>query len=88
MDGAKQAVGRGTTPGRDAIEWFVENDSERELDEAMVLRWEDWCRHARNEAEYLRVVEMCIEIHGLPAPSDVSREELLRDALAESGPGS
>ena len=28
---------------RDAAEWFVENGSDREVDEETVLQWEEWC---------------------------------------------
>jgi hypothetical protein len=85
MRDAIKGVDRGPTPGYGAIEWFVENESDRMLNEAAVLRWEDWFAHPVNEAEYIRVVEMCMQVHGLSAPSVVRREEFLRDALAESG---
>ena len=77
MRDARKGVGRG------AIEWFVENESDRELEEAVVLKWEDWCRDPVNEAEYISVAEMCLEIRGLPPPSAVSREDLVKDARAE-----
>ena len=85
MRDARKGVGRGATLGCGAIEWFVENESDRELEEAVVLKWEDWCRDPVNEAEYISVAEMCLQIRGLPPPSVVPREELLRDARAEPG---
>jgi hypothetical protein len=78
-----KGVDRGPTPGWDAIRWFVENESDRTLDEVAVLKWEDWLAHPENEAEYIRVVEMCLQVHGLSAPSTVHGVALLRDALAE-----
>jgi hypothetical protein len=86
MRDARNGVGRGPTSGCGAIEWFVENESDRTLDEAAVLKWEDWCRQPENEAEYIRVVEMCMQMHGLSAPSTVGWEVLVRDAHAEPGP--
>jgi hypothetical protein len=85
MRDAKKGVGRGPTPGCDAIEWFVQNESDRALDEAAVLRWKDWFGHPENEAEYISVVGMCLQMHGLSVPSNVGREDLIRDALAEPG---
>jgi hypothetical protein len=85
MKDAKKGVGRGATLGCDAIEWFVENESDRALEEAVVLKWEEWCGDPANEAEYISVAEMCLQIRGLPPPSIVSREDLLRDAHAELG---
>jgi hypothetical protein len=86
MRDAIEGVGRGPTSGCDAIRWFVENESDRTLDEAAVLEWEDWCRHPGNEAEYIGVVEMCMQVRRLSAPITVGREVLVRDALAEPGP--
>ena len=83
MRDARKGVGRGATLECDAIEWFVENESDRALEEAVVSNWEDWLRDPANEAEYISVVEMCLQIRGLPPPSTVSREDLLRDARAE-----
>jgi hypothetical protein len=75
-------------PARDAVEWFVENESDRELDEATVLQWEEWCSHVWNNAAYADVIHMCLQIPLLSAPTVASREELLGDVLAEGGPGS
>jgi ferric-dicitrate binding protein FerR (iron transport regulator) len=85
MRDAKEGVGCGPTSGCDAIEWFVENESDRALDEAAVLKWEDWCAHPENEAEYIRVVKMCLQVRRLSAPSTVGGKVLVRDALAEPG---
>ena len=86
MRDAKEGVGRGPTSGYGAIEWFVENESDRTLDEAAVLKWEDWCTHPENETEYIRVVEMCLQMRRLSAPSTVRGEVLVRDAFVEPGP--
>ena len=83
MRDASKGMDRGPTLECGAIEWFVENESDRALDEGVVLKWEDWCRDPVNEAEYISVVEMCLQIHGLSPPSTVCREDLLRDVRAE-----
>jgi hypothetical protein len=85
MRDARKGVGRGPTRGCGAIEWFVENESDRALNEAVVLKWENWCRDPVNEAHYISVVELCLQIHGLSPPSAVRRKDLLRDARAELG---
>ena len=85
MKDVKKGVRRGATIECGAIEWFVENESDRALEEAVVLNWEDWFGDPANEAEYISVAEMCLQIRGLPPPTAVSREDLLRDARAELG---
>jgi hypothetical protein len=76
------------TPARDAVEWFVENGSDREVDEETVLQWEEWCTHVWNNAAYADIIHMWLQIPLLSAPTMASREELLRDVLAEGGPDS
>jgi hypothetical protein len=77
-----------STHGRDAVEWFVENESDRELNEDTVLEWEEWCTHVWNKAAYVGIAQMRQQLPLLSAPTFASREDLLRDALAESGPES
>jgi hypothetical protein len=76
------------TPARDAFEWFVENGSDRELDEETVLQWEEWCTHVWNNAAYAGIVNMCLQIPSLSAPTIANREDLRRDVLSEDGPES
>jgi ferric-dicitrate binding protein FerR (iron transport regulator) len=85
MGNTKAEMRRGRIPARDAAEWFVENESEHELDEATVLQWQEWCTDPRNEEKYARILEIRRHISMLPAPSSESREELLTDALPEPG---
>lgn len=73
------------TPARDAIQWFVENESDRELDEDAVSQWEEWCAHVWNNAAYAEIVRMSLQISLLSAPTVVSREDLLGDFLAGDG---
>jgi ferric-dicitrate binding protein FerR (iron transport regulator) len=87
MDVKKGADGV-STPARDAVEWFVENESDRELDEETVSQWEEWCARASNNAAYADIIHMRLQIRLLSAPRFASREDLLRDVLAEDGPES
>ena len=73
------------TPARDAVEWFVENESSSELDEETVLQWEEWCTHVWNNVAYADVVHVRLQIPQLSAPALASREELLGDVDAEDG---
>ena len=84
----KKGADEGPTPASQAIEWFVENESDHELAEETVLQWEEWCTHVWNNAAYADVVNVRLQIPLLPAPMFASREELLRDALAEGNPES
>jgi hypothetical protein len=88
MGDAKKGAGDGQIPARDAVDWFVENESDRELDGATLLQWERWCTHPRNRAQCTSVVQMFQQIRLLPAPSAASGEELLGDLLGEPGPRS
>ena len=83
MTDLKKEADRGPTPAREAIEWFVENESDRELDEETVLQWEEWCTQVWNYAAYADVVTMCLQIPLLSAPMLASREDLLKDGLGE-----
>ena len=73
------------TPERDAVEWFVENGSDRLLSEDTVSQWEEWCTDVGNNAAYADLVDMCLQIPMLPAPTFASREDLLRDVRAGDG---
>ncbi len=84
MGGGGKGLGRGEKRERDAVEWVVENGSDHSVDEVTVAQWEEWDTQPGNQADYAEVIEMCQQIRRLPAPSLASREELVRDALAES----
>ena len=85
MSDAKKETRGGRIPARDAVEWFVENESDHELDEATVLEWEEWCTDPRNRETYARILEIRRQISMLPAPLSGSPEALARDALPEPG---
>jgi ferric-dicitrate binding protein FerR (iron transport regulator) len=86
MSNAKKGAGGVPTAARDAVEWFVENQSDRELDEKTVSQWEEWCTHPRNNEAYTMFIQMLLQIAKLPAPPQASRDDLLRDVFAEPGP--
>lgn len=87
MSNGKKETGAGRVPDRDAVEWFVENESDHELDEATVLEWEAWCADPNHLDTYLRILAIRQEISLLPKPSVETREELVKDALREHGYG-
>jgi len=84
MDGKKGEDGVPTS-ARDAVEWFVENESDHEPDEGTVSQWEEWCTHAWNKAAYADIVLVRLQIRLLSVPTVACREDLLRDVLAEDG---
>jgi hypothetical protein len=88
MTDVKRGADGVSIPARDAVEWFVENESDRELDEEAVTQWEAWCAYAWNKTAYADIVHMRLQIRLLAAPTFASREDLLRDVLAEVGPES
>ena len=85
MTDVEKEAGGVPARARDAVEWFVENESDRELDEGVVSQWEEWCTHVWNNAAYVRIIQMRRQLPLLSAPTFPSREDLLRDALAEGG---
>ena len=52
----------------DAVEWFVENESDTEPRRALLLRWELWFRHPKNRSDYAGVIQMREQIRRLPPP--------------------
>jgi ferric-dicitrate binding protein FerR (iron transport regulator) len=88
MMDVEQEAGSVSARARDAAEWFVENESDRELDEETVLQWEEWCTHAWNNAAYVGITQIWRQLPLLPAPTFGTGEDLLRDALAEGAPES
>jgi ferric-dicitrate binding protein FerR (iron transport regulator) len=87
MGDAKKEAGGGWISVRDAADWFVENGSDRELDEATLLQWEEWCADPRNSETYARILEIRRQISMLAEPSPESREDLVKDVLPEPGLG-
>jgi hypothetical protein len=66
-----------------AVEQFVENTAEGEVDEAAVWRWEGWCDDSRNLEEYAEVVKMTRQVLVAPCPSPSSGQELVADAALD-----
>ena len=69
----------------DAIEWFVSNASDQELDPEQLLRWEGWCNGPGHLEEYAAVVELYRVLRSLPPPGAAGQAELLRDVESEVG---
>jgi len=66
-----------------AVEQFIENTADAEVDEAAVRRWEGWCDDPRNLKEYAEVVKITRQVLVAPRPSPSSRAELVADAALE-----
>jgi hypothetical protein len=45
-------MGQSQQSAPDAVDWFVENEADREPDPETLGRWEMWSRDARNLEEY------------------------------------
>ena len=71
----------------DAASWFVENDSDREPEPALISLWQRWCNNARNTAEYAEIVRMRRELVILVAPPRVDCKEMVKDAAMDCAPG-
>ena len=71
-------------PG-DAVEWYVSNASDQELDPKLVLRWEGWCNGPGHLQEYAFVVELHRHLRSLPSPVEAGQAALVRDVEGEAG---
>ena len=79
MDVKREGPGEASSRVRQAIEWFVNNGSDREPDSKTLLRWESWCDDPRNCDAYREVVDLhLVALSGVP-PAAPSREALLAD---------
>jgi transmembrane sensor len=79
--------GRGEAKGvqspRDAVDWFVENESDPEPDPMTLRRWETWSASLKNRADYAEIIWMREEARTLSAPPTASRQELQADIADE-----
>jgi len=71
---------------RDAVDWYVGNQLREDIDEATVLRWDEWWEKPENHAEYVEMVQLGEQAGALPRPSPSSDEELYKDLEAMSLP--
>ena len=67
-----------------AVEQFVENTADGEVDEATVWRWAGWCDDPLNLEEYAEAVEMTWQVLVAPRPSPSSGKELVADAALDN----
>jgi hypothetical protein len=85
MQDGRMGVAEDEQTPSDAIEWFVSNTSDQELDPKLVLRWEGWCNGPGHLEEYAFIVELRRELRSLPPPGEAGQAELLRDVEGEVG---
>ena len=85
MQNGKVGVAEDEQTPSDAIEWYVSNASDQELDPELVLRWEDWCDRPGRLEEYAVVVELHRQLRSLSPPGEAGQAELLRDVAGEPG---
>ena len=84
MDVKRKGPDEGSPRVRQAIEWFIENGSDREPDSKTLLRWESWCDDPENVQAYREVVDLqLLASSGVP-PAVPTREALLADVKGES----
>lgn len=76
----EKATAKSRRQVREAINWFVANDSdENNLRRADEREWDTWCADAGNRAAYAEVVRLHQEVAALPRPTLPSPEALLED---------
>jgi len=71
---------------REAVNWFVDHETDQEERKATEMEWEAWSSRADNIADYLKVLRLRDELAALPRPSLPSVEALL-GAVGEANRG-
>jgi ferric-dicitrate binding protein FerR (iron transport regulator) len=83
MDAKREGPDEGLSRVRQAIEWFVENGSDREPNSKTLLRWESWCDDPENLEVYREVADLQLLALSVAPPDLPSREALLADVKGE-----
>jgi ferric-dicitrate binding protein FerR (iron transport regulator) len=83
MDDKTRGPDEGSSRVRQAIEWFIDNGSDREPDSKTLLRWESWCDDPENLAVYREVVESQLLALSMKRPEVPSSEALRADVKGE-----
>jgi hypothetical protein len=83
MDDKREGPDDVSSRVRQAVEWFIENGSDREPDSKTLLRWESWCDDPENCVAYREVVDLHLQALSGVAPDVPSREALLADVKGE-----
>ena len=63
----------------DVVDWYVQNESDREPDRATLLRWQLWSNNGQHCKEYEDLVQMMQQLRLLGPPSQPARGELIAD---------
>jgi transmembrane sensor len=84
---SKERAGRITVAQRrhEAVEWFVEHESGRELTQERLQEWEAWIVDAPNRREYAAIVDVRRVVASVSRPLEPSDEELLEDSIEVQG---
>ena len=83
MDVKREGPDEASSRVRQAIEWFIDNGSDREPDSKTLLRWEIWCDDPENVDVYREVVDLQLLALSVGRPDLPSREALLADVKGE-----
>jgi transmembrane sensor len=66
---------------REAVQWYVENESGQELTSETLPEWNDWVGEPENRAEYAEMIGLGQAMRRLPRPRASSNRELLEDSF-------
>jgi ferric-dicitrate binding protein FerR (iron transport regulator) len=80
MDKGKGKSGSGQPSTEEAAEWYALNEVDKDFNAETLMKWDGWASDVRNRQEYAAIADLRQETRRtLPAPSNVSRGELLGD---------
>ena len=83
MDDKREGLDEVSSRVRQAIEWFIDNGSDREPDSETLLQWERWCNDPENCVAYGEVVDLHLQALSGVAPDVPSPEALVADVKGE-----
>jgi ferric-dicitrate binding protein FerR (iron transport regulator) len=83
MDDKKDGSDEVSSRVRQAVEWFIENGSDREPDSKTLLQWERWCDEPENCVAYREVADLQMWVLSGVAPDVPGREAVLADVKGE-----
>jgi len=72
------------TGDNDAVDWYVQNESDHEPDRATLARWELWSNNRQHCKEYEDLVQMMRQLRLLGPPAKPVRSELIADLEKDS----
>lgn len=83
MHKGQKGMGGHEPAPRDAVDWFVSNEADRNPGGPLYSRWQEWSADGGNRKEFAHVLELQQDLLKLRPPSVACRADLPRDVRLE-----